>query len=222
MEQTASQLVIQELLSKIQKKEIQVGDKLPSERELSGKLNISRSRVREAMSALNMMGMIKINPKGRTVYQSFQLSGFINTLSVLFMMEPDFDHQLKDYRLCIEKESVRLAAQSCDTQELVKIVSQMQICTNKKTAEKLDVAFHLELAKCSKNLLLVQSTHAILSLIEHSVAANRSVIEKRNPSLKQLLEEHQAILKAVVECDAALAVSLIEKHLKVEKEGVLE
>lgn len=221
MEQTASKLVIQELLKKIQNKEIQVGDKLPSERELSSLLKLSRSSVREAMSALNMMGMIKINPKGRTVLQSFQITGFINTLSTLFMTEPDFDRQLKDYRLCIEKESVRLAAQNNEIQELVKIVDQMQSCTNKKTAEKLDVAFHLELAKCSKNLLLVQSTHAILSLIEHSVADNRSVIEKRNPSLKQLLQEHQAILKAVVDCDETLAVSLIEKHLKVEKVGEL-
>ncbi len=217
--ETASQKIVREILKQIELGRLKIGDRLPSEREMAAALNVSRSSVREALSAMNMMGMTEIHPKGRTVLKPFHLAQFINTLTPLFLMQEGIDEQLKEYRLCIESEAARLAALRSDGSELRKILNRMKRCTNRKQADRLDLDFHLMLAACSGNQLLIQSSQAILSLIEHSVNRNRLILRKRFPDLKELIEQHEEILEAIENSDPESAVDRIQKHLSVKEEA---
>lgn len=216
--ESTSKLVINEIIRRMQKKELQIGDRLPSERELAAELKVSRSSVREALSAMNMLGMIHIHPKGRTTLQPFNLGEFINALSSLLLMDPKIDDQINEYRLCIEMEAARLAALRSDGKALRGITEKMKKTTVKKQAEKLDLKFHLALCSSSGNQLLYQSSTAIMTLMEHSVARNRQLLEKRYPTLEELQQEHEAICLAIENNQPEHAASLIKEHLNIEKE----
>ncbi len=63
---TLTEQIMQQLAAKITSGELKPGDKIPPERQLSEQLNVSRSRVREALRALSLIGMITITPGGGT------------------------------------------------------------------------------------------------------------------------------------------------------------
>lgn len=216
--ESASNKVLRYILKKIEKKELKIGDKLPSERELASKLEVSRSSVREAISAMNIMGMVQIHPKGRTVLREFHLGQFINVLSGLLLMDENIHEQIQEFRLCIECEAAKLAAMRGNGSALRQIMTKMKNCTNKKRAEKLDVEFHQALAKASCNKLMIQASMAIMTLVEASVKYNRAILEKKYPNLEELINEHEQITQAIENKEAELAGALIKKHLQVTEE----
>ncbi|MFB9859735.1 FadR/GntR family transcriptional regulator [Salinicoccus siamensis] len=73
--------IIEEIHNVIEKEEIQVGGKLPSERYLRDELNVSRQSVREALRALELLGIIYVKRGEGTFladidnHQLFQLIG---------------------------------------------------------------------------------------------------------------------------------------------------
>lgn len=213
--ESASNKVLKYILKKIEKKELKVGDKLPSERELAAKLEVSRSSVREAISAMNIMGMVQIHPKGRTVLQDFHLGKFINVLSSLLLTEENMHEQIQEFRLCIECEAAKLAALRGNGNTLREIMTKMKCCTNKKRAEKLDVEFHQALAEASCNKLMIQASMAIMTLVEFSVKYNRAILEKKYPNLEELINEHEQITQAIEKQEVELAGNLVRKHLQV-------
>lgn len=213
--ESASNKVLKYILKKIEKKELKVGDKLPSERELAAKLEVSRSSVREAISAMNIMGMVQIHPKGRTVLQDFHLGKFINVLSSLLLTEENMHEQIQEFRLCIECEAAKLAASRGNGNALREIMTKMKRCTNKKRAEKLDVEFHQALAEASCNKLMIQASMAIMTLVEFSVKYNRAILEKKYPNLEELINEHEQITQAIEKQEVELAGNLVKKHLQV-------
>lgn len=54
--------IVEQVLAMIEGGKIGVGDRLPSERQLAQRLNVSRSALREAMTALEVFGIVEINP----------------------------------------------------------------------------------------------------------------------------------------------------------------
>ena len=63
---TLTEQVMQQLASKIISGELKPGEKLPPERDLAEMLQVSRSRVREALRALSLIGLVSIRPGGGT------------------------------------------------------------------------------------------------------------------------------------------------------------
>ena len=63
---TLTEQVMQQLAAKIISGELKPGEKLPPERELSQMLEVSRSRIREALRALSLIGFVTIKPGGGT------------------------------------------------------------------------------------------------------------------------------------------------------------
>lgn len=63
---TLTEQVMQQLAAKIINGELKPGEKLPPERDLAEMLQVSRSRVREALRALSLIGLVSIKPGGGT------------------------------------------------------------------------------------------------------------------------------------------------------------
>lgn len=63
---TLTEQVMQQLASKIISGELKPGQRLPAERDLSEMLQVSRSRVREALRAMSLIGLVSIKPGGGT------------------------------------------------------------------------------------------------------------------------------------------------------------
>ena len=102
--------IISKIKDLINLKNLEPGDKLPSERMLSEKFEVSRSNVREAIQKLEFYGLLRSIPQSGTFVANIgviAMNGMIE--DILRLDEPDFK-SLVETRILLELKTARLAA----------------------------------------------------------------------------------------------------------------
>ena len=106
---TVQMEIISKIRDLINHKNLEPGDKLPSERMLSEKLGVSRSNISEAIQRLEFYGLLKSMPQSGTFVANIgvvAMNGMIE--DILRLQEPDFKSlvetrillELKDLKTC--------------------------------------------------------------------------------------------------------------------------
>ena len=104
------ELVMEQIKDLVKKGQLMSGDKLPSERELCEKLEVSRSSVREALKALQMLGLIESkHGEGNFIKENFEDS-LLEPLSIVFLLLGSKNEEVLELRRVIEPEIAALAA----------------------------------------------------------------------------------------------------------------
>ena len=136
-------------------KNLEPGDKLPSERMLSEKFGVSRSNVREAIEKLEFYGLLFSKPQSGTFVANIgviALNGMID--DILRLEDPDFK-SLVETRILLELKTVRLAAMRRTKEDLFQLKEALEAykykVENGKDAVQEDLLFHLAIAKASRN-----------------------------------------------------------------------
>ena len=149
-----NQVIQNEIISKIRDlmnhKNLEPGDKLPSERMLSEKLGVSRSNVREAIQKLEFYGILYSKPQSGTFVAEIgqvAMNGMME--DILRLEEPDFK-SLVETRILLELKTVRLAAQRRTDEDLKQMKQAMDAYSEKvkngEDAVQEDLLFHLAIA----------------------------------------------------------------------------
>jgi len=115
---TLTEQVMQQLAAKIISGELKPGEKLPPERELSQMLEVSRSRIREALRALSLIGFVTIKPGGGTFVGNQIDEMPEETIVWLFRQKVSNYHEVYEARRLIET-AVYLACFDRKTDEIV-------------------------------------------------------------------------------------------------------
>lgn len=103
---------------------LQEGDKIPSERELTERLQVGRSSVREALRALELLGLIETRRGEGTFLKDFRNHELIRILGMFIL---DDDHVRKDLietKDLIEKDLIRNICSSADKAILMELRGQ--------------------------------------------------------------------------------------------------
>ncbi|MDR7237504.1 FadR/GntR family transcriptional regulator [Neobacillus drentensis] len=95
------------------------GDKIPSERELSERLNFGRSSVREALRALELLGLIETRRGEGTFIRDFRGNHLVQLLSTFILQDEKAKRDVLETRNYIEMDLLRLALQKIDDQHIV-------------------------------------------------------------------------------------------------------
>lgn len=184
---------------------------LPTERELSAQLGVSRSVVREAAKRLESQGLVEIQ-HGVGIKAVDKLHKPLN--GSLALLIPDAEErlrQLNETRMAIEPESARLAAENATPAQLRtlrRIHQQLIDAPNNAHAIEADMAFHRALAEASGNLMF----RLILdSLAEIGLASRQRTIGRVGRFTG--VEHHGAILEAVERGDAEAAAAAMRHHI---------
>lgn len=90
---------------------LQSGDKLPSERELSERLNVGRSSVREALRALELLGLIETRRGEGTFIRDFRGNQLVQLLSTFILQDEKAKRDVLETKNLIEMDCLRLALQ---------------------------------------------------------------------------------------------------------------
>ncbi|WP_186578393.1 FadR/GntR family transcriptional regulator [Aquibacillus kalidii] len=101
--------VLAEIQHLIKKNALKPGDRLPSERELSERLNAGRSSVREALRALELLGLIETRHGEGTFLGSYRPYHMIELLSAYIFQEPTIQSNIFEAKRIMEKEAIKLA-----------------------------------------------------------------------------------------------------------------
>ncbi len=190
------------------------GERLPSEREIANLMGVSRATVREAIRLLTEQGVLysKRGRQGGTfVANTLPPESITNLRQRLQSMGASLE-EILDHRLVVETGVAELAAQRAEAeqiQELQLLVNEMTNTQDYRTYRKLDIKFHLLLARTTQtNRLpaLVAEVHAEFS--DWLMAAPYGL----SPCLHST-DQHRAILEAIRNRDTVAARSLMQEHI---------
>ncbi|MFA9216429.1 MAG: FadR/GntR family transcriptional regulator [Sphingomonadaceae bacterium] len=199
---------IQEL---IREEQIQPGERLPSERDLATKLEVSRASLREALIALELGGIIEVRG-GSGVYVSEQ---------------PEQDKAVPEAgpgpfevlsaRRLIESEIAAIAARVATDSAIDAILKAVQEMekhhANYSSNEQADRNFHLAIARATGNSALVGSLDYLWDQrgrLWHKLKEHFQTEELR----QETLTDHRRILEAIAAHDPAAARKAMRAHLE--------
>lgn len=219
----AYKIVIDYIKDKVFKKELKTGDKLPTERELAENLKVSRTSVREAIRALEVIGLIESRQgAGNYIKNDFEKSLF-EPLSVMFMLQESSPKDIFNLREILEMECCKLAVKNVKDYELDKlgaIISEMKETDDEERNSVLDKELHSLVATISGNKLIINVLNVISVLIEASIKEYRSQIINLFKSNDELMEIHEGIYLALRNRSEEEIVDVMNKHYELIKKAV--
>ncbi|MDB9732402.1 FadR family transcriptional regulator [Polaribacter sp.] len=213
--QKVQNLIIIGIRDVINYKNLEPGEKLPSERMLSEKFNVSRSNVREAIQKLEFYGLLKSIPQSGTFVANIgviAMNGMIE--DILRLDEPDFK-SLVETRILLELKTSRLAALRRTEKDLVQLKEALDAYNVKvlkgEDAMQEDLLFHLAIAKASgnstMNTFMLIITPEIITKFEKFHVCDDDLAQKG-------IKEHTDIYNAIVAKDPQLAKKWMKIHFK--------
>jgi GntR family transcriptional repressor for pyruvate dehydrogenase complex len=160
------ELIVQSILRNIQSGQLKPGDRLPPEREMSQAFGVGRSSIREAISALALVGYLDVT-QGKGTYLKADLPpsfGLTCKLSDIFEAKWIFD--LIETRKMLECSIGTLATQRSggrDIQKLRQAITRMKAgCRDIEQFYRADFDFHIAISKTSRNEVLCELLRVIV------------------------------------------------------------
>ncbi|MSV27385.1 MAG: FadR family transcriptional regulator [Bryobacterales bacterium] len=190
------------------------GDRIPPERELCQKLGVGRSSLREAMKALEILGMIEMRVGEGTFIcprSDFLSHPLLWAIAGSGVTEAD---ELIEARKLIEVELAGLASVRSTPEDLKQIGVHLDTMEtslgNSDEFLEADIAFHLALGQAGHNRILLNSLHLIRNLMQQWV---RTSLGQHAFVAEEALRQHRAIFIAVAKRNPAKAREAMEVHL---------
>ncbi len=148
-----------------------VGDKIPSERSLSEKYEVSRSTIREAVRSLENSGLLLTRHGGGTFVKGDFSQGLYSPLSMISDLNKIPIRQIMEFRTMYELNTASLAAiyrSEDQLKELKSIIDKMQDEESYENFKYLDLKLHKLLAQMTHNELIENSFDSSIMLFEHN------------------------------------------------------
>ncbi len=214
--------IASQVVALIENGTLKPGEKLPPERVLAEQLGTSRPTVREALSALELSGIIEIKTgSGSYVKEHIENNTLVNKLSMY-----DSPSEIIESRKIIESELAALAAQKITPavlKRLAVIVDQMsleKVKADHGLMDELDQNFHLTLAEAGDNSILYDTLNNILTAMKQVLwkhMKQNSGDRLWDPEMYYLV--HNRILEAVQRRSPQEARRAMLEHLnEIERE----
>ncbi len=195
------------------------GERLPSERELSEKLGVSRPSLREAIAELQDRGLLTSRAGAGIFVAEVLGSAFAPALIRLFA---DHEEAVFDY-ISFRRDMEGLAAERAahlasdtDLQVVNTIFGKMEAVHSKRNPAdeaRLDAEFHMAIIEASHNVVMLHMMRSMFDLLREGVFYNRQVMFKQRTTRSALLDQHRAINDALQARDPQAARAAIEAHM---------
>ena len=211
---TVAASVFERLLSAIVSGQWKPADRIPPERDLSQQLGVGRASLREALKALELIGMIESRVGdgtfvcGRSEFLSRPLLWAITGSSLVNVNE------IVESRVVLEGETAAFAAQRATAEDLVSIEKHLELFDASRADADLlleaDLRFHLGIANAAHNQILFNAVQMIRNLMRQWMLVTLHV-----PGLAPKVSvQHRAIFEAVRSGDAQGSREAMYAHLK--------
>ncbi|KKM10669.1 hypothetical protein SY88_12355 [Clostridiales bacterium PH28_bin88] len=209
--------VVAELKAKILQGELKPGDRLPGERELSEKLGVSRTSLRESLKMLSASGLVNIRHGQGVFIAENDPEHYLKQFASVALAGHDTIKDMFEMRRLLEGQAAYWAAQRCNEEtvrELFQIVTDARQVASVKPTKLLELAeldhkFHNSLAKATGNKVLLRLMYNLLDLMTDVRAHSLSIPGRAARSV----EDHYRIALAIQERNNAAAQVAMYSHL---------
>jgi len=207
----------------IKKSKLKPGDRLLTERELAGKLKVSRSSLREAFRALEMLGFLSIKPGIGTFILSPNTDSLSAFTELTMYLRPTLFENILEVRVIIECEAVRFASKRSSQEELAYIRNASDRMTNipkddrlAERVSKADFEFHKEIIRATHNDFLIFLYEIIEVLLKQSTekrwVESLAIIPD---AFDVIINLHKRIFEAILKRDESLAEKMLREHFRI-------
>ncbi|WFR59280.1 GntR family transcriptional regulator [Anaerocolumna sp. AGMB13025] len=216
--------VIDYIKGQIREGNLITGGKLPAERELSTILGVSRNSVREAIRTLDIIGVISSQQgAGNYLTGNFE-NNLVESMSIMFLLNQIDYHQISQLRRGLEMQALLLAIDNITEHEVERLVEINNILESETEENNviLDKKLHYNIAKASKNTLIIDILQALSELIDQFIVDLRREILSEDKSKSRLKEAHTEMVKSLIMRDKNMAYEAINKHFGIIDEKLSE
>jgi GntR family transcriptional repressor for pyruvate dehydrogenase complex len=194
--------------------ELSPGDRLPPEMELAERLGLSRSSMREAVKALEVIRVLDVRRGDGTYVTSLEPRLLLEAMSFVVDLHDDSSIlELFAVRRILESAAAAMAATLIDEATVAGLRTQIASVDASTSVEGLvahDIEFHGAIVEAAGNSYL---STLIESLSSRTARARiwRGLTQEN--SVPRTLDEHRAIVEALALGDSKLAESLVLVHI---------
>jgi len=217
---TLSEQVAKQLAARITAGDWKPGEKLPSEAELCKALGVGRSSLREALTSLAFIGLIRVRAGGGSYVaetpsayftSSWLHSGTLNSEKAL--------EEFAEARIILETELAGICAEritDAEIDELNRLVEAMRVNTgNPDEFWKLDLSFHIIMGRAAKNKVLDNILIGIRDQMRDLISKSLLVQE----GMEQAVAQHARVLDALRLRSPQKAREAMRQHLQSFQRG---
>lgn len=187
-------------------------ERLPAERELAQHFGASRSTVREALKQLEENQLVT-RRIGSGTFVNYRAGEGDEDIA-----ERTSPLELVDVRLAVEPMMARLATVNATHRELERLaeaLKQVEACKRDRDAfSRADTQFHLALAECTRNPLMVWLYRHINDVRAHTQWSRMKDKVLSPERLTEYNRQHRALFEAIYSHDVERAVGIITEHLE--------
>ena len=193
------------------------GDRLPSERELVERFQVSRASIREAISALEMMGLIEVRSGEGTYIRQVNIDSVVAPLAWMLFIEKDTDLELYEARKILEVQAAGLAAERAEEDEINEMFEALEVMRmdlqKQRLGEDADHNFHYAIARATHNKILFRLMNTISDTMRKTLKTSRSKLYEDKNTPEKLYKEHYFLYEAIKNHDVERAQKLMLDHL---------
>ncbi|WP_298352700.1 FadR/GntR family transcriptional regulator [uncultured Dokdonia sp.] len=207
--------IIAQIQELINYKNLEPGDKLPSERMLSEKFEVSRGNVRSAIQKLEFYGLLKSIPQSGTFVANIGVIAMNGIIDDILSLETPHFKSLVETRILLELKTARLAAMRRTDDDLKAMRSALDAYTEKvlngEDAVQEDLLFHLAIAKASRN----STMNTFMLMITPEIITNFEKYHVCDSTMAQTsIGEHERIYEAIRDQKTKVAKQMMKEHFK--------
>ncbi len=212
-------LLSSEISEKLEAKirNMEVGEKFPSERKIAQEYGISRNMLRESLRVLSDKGLIEIIPGKGAYVSNKQEEKLADYLESIVFENPSNLMDIVEVRFVLEMEVCLKAAKVAtreDIRELEEIYEQMEECRKHvKKFNECDMAFHLQIAKASHNSIYPALLSSLYNISERKFFMITELYPTRVDSAQK---EHKALIEAISEHDRKKTKAVASRHFDIQ------
>lgn len=211
---------------------LKVGQPLPSERRLMGKLQCSRTALREGLRVLRGKGLIRTEHGKGSYVQSMGAMGDAGPLRHLFASQPRTLFDLLEVRILLEAEAARLAAMRATAADLIMIRRHYEAWQQAQAGRadhasadehaRRDHAFHRAINEASHNPILVHMLGSLGELMLSTVYASVRHLYVRADTKAAIDSHHAKLFQAIEARDPQAAQQAARQHVMGVRESLRE
>ncbi|WP_251976351.1 GntR family transcriptional regulator [Salinicola avicenniae] len=208
------------------------GHRLPAERELAERFGVSRPSLREAIQQLTARGLLTSRQGGGTYVSERLEETYTDPMLEMLSRHDEFHLDVLEFRDAMEGITAYHAAMRATPadKELLQrrfealdaSYSDPEQQSDPLREAKADAAFHLAIAETAHNVLMLHTIRGLFHLLEKSIVANLAHLFERDQARATLMDQHRALLEAILEGRAEDARRCAHAHLHYVKVGLVE
>jgi len=225
-----AETIVEQLEELVFSGRLQPGERLPGERELAERLQVSRPSLREAIGVLEAKGLLESRHGGGTFVRDVLGQSVTDPFLRLIAKRPQAAGDVLELRHALEEAAACHAAERATPEDLAAIEDALHAlqaaCERSPPAPdeeaSADSAFLMAIAQASHNVALVHVMRSLQRVLEADIARRLEQIHRHPEDYEVIKAQHARIHREIAAGDGARARAAVREHLSFVQRGASE